>query len=94
MLKKRGVAWWGRTSRQNTLRKRCPGTRCRPEVELGAHTHRDVGGSGMGDSESSDQPIRSAEPASDGFSLHPLIPIWTAPYLIRCRFDLGGRQQD
>jgi hypothetical protein len=40
-------------------------------VELGAHTRRDAGGPSMGDSESSDQPTRSAEPANEGFSSTP-----------------------
>jgi hypothetical protein len=45
--KKGGSDWWRRTSEQNMLRKRCPGTRCRPEVELDAHTRRGVAGSSM-----------------------------------------------
>ena len=38
----------------------------------------------MSGSESSDQPIRPAE-------LPPVL-IWTERYLVRSRFDLGGRE--
>jgi len=84
--------WWRRTLKQSMLRKRCPGTRCRREVELDAHTHKDVGGSGMSGSERSDQLIRPAEPPNEGFPSPVLI--WTERYLVRSRFDLGGREQD
>jgi hypothetical protein len=60
-MRKKGSDWWRRTSKQNMLRKRYPGTWCRPEVELGAHTRRDVGVSSMSGSESSDQPTKPAE---------------------------------
>ena len=43
---------------QNMLRKQFPGMRYRPEVELDAHTRRDVAGSSISGSESSDQLTR------------------------------------
>lgn len=91
-MRKKGQRLVGRTSKPSMLRKRCPGKRCRPEAELGAHTRRDVRGSSMSSSESSDQPTTPAEPASEGFPSPVLI--WAERYLISSRFDPGGRQQD